>query len=158
MRQYIFIACSIFLMACGTGTHSEGNVHSEGLTKRYDIDLMKMGNAFYEVLIDSFCCTYYDKKLPGYYIHNSLRVTGVSSKDIHTVEVRGTHSFKGRDFYVYQEQYDNRWFVATVNYHGANEYLINFCRRLEWPASLRPGEWKYTGELPLIFQFSLHKR
>lgn len=154
----VFLISSILLIACGNGARDEGINHTgaQGEDGHYEIDIMEMDNTFYEVLIDTFCRTYYDRKLPGHYVGESISVTSFSRKDSHTVEVRGTHSFKGRDFYVNQKQYDNRGFVATVIYSGANEYLINFSRRLELPGPLGPGEWKYTGELPIAYNSNLH--
>ena len=155
-KYIIFILSSILLMAYVNGLYNEDS----GLYGFYDqngIVMMEINDVFYEALIDSFCRTYYDRKLPGSYVNDSLHVSNVLIKDTHTVEVRGTHSFKGRDFLIYQEQYDNRGFVATVYYTGSYEYLINFCRRLERPWPFEPGEWKYSGELPLIFKYVPHK-
>lgn len=155
-RSVILILFSILLMACIGGIRNESR--EDGIINQNEIDSVEMTEAFYEALIDSFCRTYYDKKLPGFYVNDSLRVTSVFVKDTHTVEVRGTHSFKGRDFLIIQEQYDNRGFVATVYYGGSNEYFINFSRRLERPWPLEPGKWQYTGELPLIFRYVLHNK
>ena len=155
-KYIIFILSSILLMACVNGSYKDDS-GLYGFGDQNEIDLIEINDVFYEALIDSFCRTYYDRKLPGFYVNDSLHVTSVSIKDTHTVEVRGTHSFKGRDFLITQEQYDNRGFVATVYYSGSYEYLINFSRRLERPWPLGPGEWKYTGELPLIFRYVPHR-
>ena len=146
------------MMACGKSGHKENfPIESQEPEEQKEIDLMEMDEAFYVALLDSFCYTYYEQYLPGHYVRDSLRIIGVSSKDTHTVEVTGTHSFKGRDFKVYQKPYDNVYFVATVNYCEDDEYFINFSRQLEIPEPLKrfkKGEWKYTGELPFKFEYS----
>ena len=157
---FFIITCSILLMVCGKGTCGKrsGLYELQVFLGSSGIESMEMDESFYEALLDSFCCVYYDRKLPGFYVSESVCVTGVSRKDTHTVEVRGIHSFKGRDFIIHQQQYDNRGFVAMVIYNGNGEYLINFGRRLELPWPMGSGVWTYSGELPLIYKnFLLHK-
>jgi len=151
---FFIVACSILLMVCGKSAcvNRSGLSELQAFWGSSGIESMEMDESFYEALLDSFCCAYYDRKLPGFYIDESVCVTDVSRKDTHTVEVRGMHSFKGRDFLIYQQQYDNRGFVATVIYNGNGEYLINFGRRLELPWPMRSGAWTYSGELPLIYK------
>ncbi len=97
---------------------------------------------FYYELLNEFCKKYYARKFKGTsYIYGSIMVERVSKEDENTVEVKGSHSFKG-----IIKNFEQRDFVATIRDYGDNKYNILF-RRRGWVT----GQWKDTGNITFLY-------
>ena len=93
---------------------------------------------FYYDLLNEFCKMYYYRKFKGTsYIYGSILVQRVTKEDENTVEVKGSHSFKGLI-----KTFEQREFVATIRDFGNYKYNVLF-RRRGWAT----GQWKDTGNI-----------
>lgn len=97
---------------------------------------------FYYDFLNEFCKKYYSRKFKGTtYVYGSISIERVTKEDENTVEVKGTHSFKG-----IIKSFDQREFVATIRNYNNNKYNVLF-RRRGWVT----GQWKDTGNIMFTY-------
>ena len=149
------LLCGLFMTACGGKTAQQdtndtdaADTPANGIMEQEAAK--QHSDAFYEHLLETFLREYYDEKMPGKYVENSVHVDNVADKDTHTVDISGKFDFKGRGVGIARIPHDGRYFEATVTDDGNDRYHVEF-KHKDYLGSI-DGRWITTGVILIEYK------
>lgn len=134
MKPKRFLVCFTALFCC-LSIHAQ-SVSEERLTQ----------------VLEKFCQLYYQKEFSDkLYQHYTLRIRSVYENNDGTIEVEGTHSYKGKEHLFVRNLHSNVMFKAIVkplNYED-NAYRVQFDKWYEEDKILdlipvKKGHWEHS--------------